>query len=205
MLIEVSWTVRSAPAMLGFGTGLAILMSAYKYTGGRLSGYIADPDVDEVSRKEAMRKNRRRPIEQTVNELGEGRGAYTWQILNSAKEDPATKRRLRKSAKLILRRCIRSRIRAAESGAHQGAIRHRRPSPVRYLIDEKKAGARTRFGLSAVHIILTIPDSLPFRRIHCPFSYKIPLGMLIRPGESSNMLDDAFTWCGSAFLPSSVP
>ena len=80
MLIEVSWTVRSAPAMLGFGTGLAILMSAYKYTGGRLSGYIADPDVDEVSRKEAMRKNRRRPIEQTVNELGEGRGAYTWQF-----------------------------------------------------------------------------------------------------------------------------
>jgi len=30
--------------------------------------------VDEVSRKEYLRKNRRRPIEQTIAELGEGRG-----------------------------------------------------------------------------------------------------------------------------------
>jgi len=39
-----------------------------------LSGYTRDPTVDEVSRKEYLRKNRRRPIEQTVAELGEGRG-----------------------------------------------------------------------------------------------------------------------------------
>jgi len=40
-------------------------------TGGTLDGFRRDPEVDEVARKEYMRKNRRRPIEQTVNELGE--------------------------------------------------------------------------------------------------------------------------------------
>lgn len=164
MLIEVSGAARSAPAMLGFGTGLAVLMSAYKYTGGRLSGYQADPDVDEVSRKEYMRKNRRRPIEQTVNELGEGRGAYTWQISIFERETRAASRLLRRGTKLTLHRCIRSGIRAAKSRAHQGAIRHRRSSPVRNFIDERNVAARASFGLSAVHIILTIPDSFTFRR-----------------------------------------
>lgn len=30
--------------------------------------------MDEVSRKEYLRKNRRRPVDEIVNELGEGRG-----------------------------------------------------------------------------------------------------------------------------------
>jgi len=30
--------------------------------------------VDEYERKEQLRRNRRRPIQQTVEELGEGRG-----------------------------------------------------------------------------------------------------------------------------------
>jgi hypothetical protein len=42
-----------------------------------MSGFKKDPEIDEVSRKEYMRKNRRRSIEETVNELGEGRGEYT--------------------------------------------------------------------------------------------------------------------------------
>lgn len=69
-------TVRSLPAVLGHGVGLAVILSAFNYTGGRLEGYRRDPDVDEVSRKEYMRKNRRRPEEEIVNELGEGRGTY---------------------------------------------------------------------------------------------------------------------------------
>lgn len=64
----------TTPAVLGFGALTAILMSAYDYTGGRLSGYEKDPEVDEFERKEYMRRNKRRPIEQTVEELGEGRG-----------------------------------------------------------------------------------------------------------------------------------
>ena len=39
-----------------------------------MTGYEKDPNVDEYERKEALRKNRRRPIQETVDELGEGRG-----------------------------------------------------------------------------------------------------------------------------------
>ncbi|KAK0892360.1 hypothetical protein LTR91_019267 [Friedmanniomyces endolithicus] len=62
---------RSPALILGYGTGLSALLFAFSFTGGTLYGYQKDPTVDEVSRKEYMRKNRRRPIEQTVNELGE--------------------------------------------------------------------------------------------------------------------------------------
>lgn len=61
---------------MGYGSALAVILGAFTYTGGRLKGYTRDPTVDEVSRKEYLRKNRRRPIEQTVNELGEGRGRF---------------------------------------------------------------------------------------------------------------------------------
>ena len=52
----------------------AVILGAYDYTGGVLTGYKKDNEVDEFERKEYLRKNRRRPIEQTISELGEGRG-----------------------------------------------------------------------------------------------------------------------------------
>lgn len=39
-----------------------------------MTGYQRDPAVDEFDRKEYLRKNRRRPIEETIAEVGEGRG-----------------------------------------------------------------------------------------------------------------------------------
>ena len=69
-------TGGTVPSFLGFGAALAILVGAFEYTGGSLSGYRQDPDVDEVARKEFLRKNRRRPIEETIAVLGEGRGVY---------------------------------------------------------------------------------------------------------------------------------
>lgn len=68
--------VRSAPAILGYGVALAIALGAFSYTGGKLNGYQRDTTVDEVARKEYLRKNRRRPIEEIANELGEGRGEF---------------------------------------------------------------------------------------------------------------------------------
>jgi len=62
------------PAIIGYGAGLAIVLSAFDYTGAMLTGYTKDPEVDEVERKEALRKNRRRPIQETLEQLGEGRG-----------------------------------------------------------------------------------------------------------------------------------
>lgn len=66
----------SLPAIIGYGAALSVVMSAFDYTGGKLTGYTKDPSVDDVARKEYLRKNVRRPIEQTIAELGEGRGVY---------------------------------------------------------------------------------------------------------------------------------
>ena len=60
--------------MVGYGCMVAVVLGAFSYTGGKLEGYHRDPTVDEVARKEFLRKNRRRPIEGTLEELGEGRG-----------------------------------------------------------------------------------------------------------------------------------
>ena len=66
--------VRTMPAVLGFGAGLALIQGVFDYCGGGLEGYQKDPNVDEYERKERLRKERRRPIEETLRELGEGRG-----------------------------------------------------------------------------------------------------------------------------------
>ncbi|KAL2072255.1 hypothetical protein VTL71DRAFT_11598 [Oculimacula yallundae] len=66
----------TTPAVLGFGALTAVVMGAYDFTGGSLTGYRKDPEIDEFERKQALRKNRRRPIEQTIEEIGEGRGIY---------------------------------------------------------------------------------------------------------------------------------
>ena len=68
------FTVRTIPAVLGYGAGVAIVMALFDYTGGSLAGFRRDPTVDEYERKAALRTNRRRPIEETISELGEGRG-----------------------------------------------------------------------------------------------------------------------------------
>ncbi|OTA55141.1 hypothetical protein K449DRAFT_337940 [Hypoxylon sp. EC38] len=64
------------PQILGFGAAFSVIMSAFEYTGGSLRGAPRNdmPEVDEYARKEYLRKNRRRPIEETISELGEGRG-----------------------------------------------------------------------------------------------------------------------------------
>jgi len=68
--------IRSTPAMLGYGAALAVILGAFDYGGGSLTGYKEDPEVDQVDKKEFLRRNRRIPVEQTIAELGEGRGIY---------------------------------------------------------------------------------------------------------------------------------
>lgn len=74
--------VRSFPATLGFGAGLAVLQGVFDFTGGSLQGLGKDPNVDEYERKEQLRRNRRRPIQETLDELGEGRGKRLSHQLN---------------------------------------------------------------------------------------------------------------------------
>ncbi|KAF6219371.1 hypothetical protein HO133_005197 [Letharia lupina] len=82
-------SVRTFPAVLGFGASLAIVQGAFDYTGGKFSGYDKDPNVDEYERKEALKKNRRRPIQETLEELGEGRGeAPAYMVPATEKDEP---------------------------------------------------------------------------------------------------------------------
>ncbi|KAL6705298.1 hypothetical protein ACN47E_007108 [Coniothyrium glycines] len=68
---------RSLPFMLGAGTAFAVTMSAYRYTNG-LRGYghirLQADDDGEVERREEAKKLRRRPLSETLQQLGEGRG-----------------------------------------------------------------------------------------------------------------------------------
>lgn len=102
--------VRTFPAVLGFGAGLAIVQGVFDYTGGKFSGYDKDPNVDEYERKEALRMNRRRPIQETLEELGEGRGELSTLLGVNFTYD---------------RRCIRSRLPRKTSRQNQAELRYR--------------------------------------------------------------------------------
>ena len=103
--------------MLGYGTALAVVLGAFTFTGGKLSGYQRDPTVDEVSRKEYLRKNRRRSIEQTVNELGEGRGKFhSCSLRRNFYANP-------------MPRHICAGVRGEEGREDQGELRNRRQEP----------------------------------------------------------------------------
>lgn len=52
----------------------AVLMGAFDYTGGALKGPKHNREMDEFEHKEYLRKNRRLPIDETIAQLGEGRG-----------------------------------------------------------------------------------------------------------------------------------
>ena len=67
--------------MFGFGTAFAIAMGVTSYTGGLIgTGQAQYPT--EYERKEEMRKVRRKPIEETLANIGEGRSEFrrnwTW-------------------------------------------------------------------------------------------------------------------------------
>ncbi|KAI5863903.1 hypothetical protein GGS23DRAFT_596392 [Durotheca rogersii] len=67
--------VGRIPAILGIGAAFSIVMSTFEYTGGTLRGARREAaEMDEYERKEWLRKNRRRPIEETIANIGEGRG-----------------------------------------------------------------------------------------------------------------------------------
>ena len=63
--------------MLGAGATFSTVMATYRYTNG-LQGYgmLRPDDDEEVERKEAQKKLRRRPLLETIEQLGEGRGRF---------------------------------------------------------------------------------------------------------------------------------
>ncbi|KAH7378779.1 hypothetical protein BKA66DRAFT_495285 [Pyrenochaeta sp. MPI-SDFR-AT-0127] len=68
---------RSLPFMLGAGVAFSAVFSAFRYTNGfRGVGDIRVEDDSEVERREELKKVRRRPLSETIEQLGEGRGIY---------------------------------------------------------------------------------------------------------------------------------
>ncbi len=67
------------PHILGLGAAFSIVMSTFEYTGASLRGSRRAEilEMEEYDRKEYLRKNRRRPIEETIANIGEGRGTNT--------------------------------------------------------------------------------------------------------------------------------
>ena len=62
------------PHALGTGAGLAIVLGVFEYTGGRFDGYFNRREEDSFEIRERMMRNRRKSLEETIAEVGEGRG-----------------------------------------------------------------------------------------------------------------------------------
>jgi hypothetical protein len=78
LVADTGLTAGRMPQILGWGAAASIVLSTFEYTGGSLRGKKTESAFDdEFDRKEYLRKNRRRPLLETVAELGEGRGLST--------------------------------------------------------------------------------------------------------------------------------
>lgn len=62
--------------VLGAGAVYSVALSAYRYSNGLTGQDAHETDEDEVERKERMKKQRRRPLSETLEQLGEGRGEF---------------------------------------------------------------------------------------------------------------------------------
>jgi hypothetical protein len=75
------------PRILGIGAAFSVVLTAFEFTGGNLRGKRTEVEgMDEYERKEYLRKNRRRPIEETIADIGEGRGTSSlqWPVQSQA-------------------------------------------------------------------------------------------------------------------------
>ncbi|KMU76231.1 NADH:ubiquinone oxidoreductase subunit [Coccidioides immitis RMSCC 3703] len=84
----MGFRARTFPAVLGYGATVATVLGVFEYTGGRLEGYGTETNVDEYDRRESLRKNYRSPGEQTIAELGEGRGTYLLPLFGDPRVRP---------------------------------------------------------------------------------------------------------------------
>lgn len=60
------------PVVVGLGSAVGAIQGALYFLGGRIDSF--KKESDEFERKERIRRTTRLPVEQTVAEIGEGRG-----------------------------------------------------------------------------------------------------------------------------------
>jgi hypothetical protein len=68
------WADRAMPSVLGNGVLLGVALAGAQYTGGAVFSQRSDPDEDKFTMKEEVRRRFRRPVNEMINEIGEGRG-----------------------------------------------------------------------------------------------------------------------------------
>lgn len=71
----MSGTVKRFPPVLALGAAFGAFQSAFFVFGNRIDTYKEEDD--EFERKEIMRRTTRVPIQQTIQEIGEGRSTRT--------------------------------------------------------------------------------------------------------------------------------
>jgi hypothetical protein len=68
------------PRIIGIGAVFGLVLSVMDYTGRSIKGSRQTQELEEFDRKEYLRKNRRRPLEETIAEVGEGRCKCLWDL-----------------------------------------------------------------------------------------------------------------------------
>ena len=74
-LTRMSLSAGKLAPVLAMGAFTSTVLGVYDYTGGRMGGWD-ETDEEAFERKMRIRTTRRRPIEETIAEIGEGRGAF---------------------------------------------------------------------------------------------------------------------------------
>lgn len=62
------------PSVLGSGVLLGVALAGAQYGGGAIFSQRSDPDEDKFAKREEVRRRFRRPVNELINEIGEGRG-----------------------------------------------------------------------------------------------------------------------------------
>ena len=97
--------------MIGGAAAFGTSMAAFRYTAGLRGTASGEVDEEEIERREAMKKLRRRPLSETLEQLGEGRGRNT--IFSSV------------TYWTDIARYLWSRIRGEEATEAHGQVRNR--------------------------------------------------------------------------------
>ncbi|KAF7504168.1 hypothetical protein GJ744_002637 [Endocarpon pusillum] len=67
---------RQMSSVIGRGVLVAITLAAASYTGNSMLSETVDTDTDRFLSKSEIRNRFRRPVNELINEIGEGRGIY---------------------------------------------------------------------------------------------------------------------------------
>ena len=97
--------------MLGAGMCFGTTMAAFRYTAGLRGTASGELDDEEVERREAMKKLRRRPLSETLEQLGEGRGKHARNYFTASGPDHS--------------RHLRPWLRGEEATEDHGEVRYR--------------------------------------------------------------------------------